>query len=491
MYDTTILEVAIGVAFIYLLLSLMVTAIFEVIATKARFRHKELWRGVQCLVGGATGGGSMAGDLMNHPLIRSISAPDNVVDKVSGVEIRAPSNLSANLFSTALLDQIGLSGSQVGLQREIAKVVAGYPDAQGSPEALAVLVKEHLSRRVAVLPGSTLAADLHPALAAVSTSTSVAGLKSELLDILGRSEMAFLDVRLKGGSGGPTEVHRTLRALASDGVGNFDEFKGRVEAWYDEGMRRTSGWYARKAQTWVLVLATLLTLGMNVDSIAIVKKLSSDSTLRRALVAQAESFVEENRPHLEQLAPAAPDGTTVAVGDGATILFHPNPVSAGMASIGRISRRTPASVDLSYQLRVLGSNASVVLNTNRVMMPKGNHEADFIVMVDTTNRSYSVSIEVTDFPGIAGVLRVKPDPGQELERLNGRIVSLGLPIGWESNSPINIWTAIPGWLMSIAAISLGAPFWFDLLTKLMKLRAPSGAAAAPVVPGPAPAASPK
>jgi hypothetical protein len=125
------------------------------------------------------------------------------------------------------------------------------------------------------------------------------------------------------------------------------------------------------------------------------------------------------------------------------------------------------------------------------MMPKGNHEADFIVMVDTTNRSYSVSIEVTDFPGIAGVLRVKPDPGQELERLNGRIVSLGLPIGWESNSPINIWTAIPGWLMSIAAISLGAPFWFDLLTKLMKLRAPSGAAAAPVVPGPAPAASPK
>ncbi len=30
---------------------------------------------------------------------------------------------------------------------------------------------------------------------------------------------------------------------------------------------------------------------------------------------------------------------------------------------------------------------------------------------------------------------------------------------------------IVGWLLTIAAISLGAPFWFDLLSKISHLRA--------------------
>ena len=33
------------------------------------------------------------------------------------------------------------------------------------------------------------------------------------------------------------------------------------------------------------------------------------------------------------------------------------------------------------------------------------------------------------------------------------------------------WRTIVGWLITIAAISLGAPFWFDLLGKIAHLRA--------------------
>ena len=29
---------------------------------------------------------------------------------------------------------------------------------------------------------------------------------------------------------------------------------------------------------------------------------------------------------------------------------------------------------------------------------------------------------------------------------------------------------IPGWLITIAALSLGAPFWFDLLSRVARLR---------------------
>ena len=52
-----------------------------------------------------------------------------------------------------------------------------------------------------------------------------------------------------------------------------------------------------------------------------------------------------------------------------------------------------------------------------------------------------------------------------------------LPIGWDNVG--NDWfKRVVGWLITTAAISLGAPFWFDLLGKVANLRG-SGASARP------------
>jgi len=49
---------------------------------------------------------------------------------------------------------------------------------------------------------------------------------------------------------------------------------------------------------------------------------------------------------------------------------------------------------------------------------------------------------------------------------SGHIVSPHLPLGWNSN-----WCSfIPGCLLSAFALTLGAPFWFDLLGRLVNLR---------------------
>jgi hypothetical protein len=50
------------------------------------------------------------------------------------------------------------------------------------------------------------------------------------------------------------------------------------------------------------------------------------------------------------------------------------------------------------------------------------------------------------------------------------IEGLQLPVGWGSNTPDNVLAAVPGWLLTIAALQLGAPFWFDLLSRLARLR---------------------
>jgi hypothetical protein len=50
------------------------------------------------------------------------------------------------------------------------------------------------------------------------------------------------------------------------------------------------------------------------------------------------------------------------------------------------------------------------------------------------------------------------------------VEELGLPVGWGPNAPDSVFKAIPGWLIAIAALNLGAPFWFDLLSRLARLR---------------------
>ena len=55
-----------------------------------------------------------------------------------------------------------------------------------------------------------------------------------------------------------------------------------------------------------------------------------------------------------------------------------------------------------------------------------------------------------------------------------KVVKVGIPMGWRGavvpNGAGAIATAIGGWILTIFAISLGAPFWFDTLSRLSRLR---------------------
>ena len=52
------------------------------------------------------------------------------------------------------------------------------------------------------------------------------------------------------------------------------------------------------------------------------------------------------------------------------------------------------------------------------------------------------------------------------------IKQLGLPIGWTDRNTdgLNLLERLAGWIVTAAALTLGAPFWFDVLGKLARLR---------------------
>jgi hypothetical protein len=94
MFGSTILDVAIAIVFIYLLISLVVSAINELIAALLKSRAKNLVKGIQALLQDRSQTGWVA-RLYEHPLIESLSTPNS-----------KPSYIPSRTFALALLDLI-------------------------------------------------------------------------------------------------------------------------------------------------------------------------------------------------------------------------------------------------------------------------------------------------------------------------------------------------------------------------------------------------
>jgi hypothetical protein len=68
------------------------------------------------------------------------------------------------------------------------------------------------------------------------------------------------------------------------------------------------------------------------------------------------------------------------------------------------------------------------------------------------------------------------DPKQSINTLTKELQALPLPIGWSALPDFkhveirSALLALLGWFLTACAVSLGAPFWFDLLNKIISLR---------------------
>jgi hypothetical protein len=94
MFGSTILDVAVAIVFIYLLVSLVVSAMNELIAALLKSRAKNLVKGIQALLQDPSQTGWVA-RLYEHPLIESLSPPNS-----------KPSYIPSRTFALALLDLI-------------------------------------------------------------------------------------------------------------------------------------------------------------------------------------------------------------------------------------------------------------------------------------------------------------------------------------------------------------------------------------------------
>jgi len=237
MFGSVVLEVFIGLLFLYLLLGLIVTAAQEFVAALFKLRAGTLASGIETLLVDPANRGlarSLSEALYAHPLVLRLYASGGRPRRGFWT-LKGPSYLPGRTFSLALLDT---------LRRRYAP----------NPEAVQPIAAEELLAQAPAIVRNLPDGDL----------------KAALTLLVGRDEGAGTPAGARG-----------------------EQARRAIEGWFDEAMERVSGWYKRRTQYIAFLLALLLAIAVNADSIGVARHLWDNKTLRDTIVAAAEEATRE------------------------------------------------------------------------------------------------------------------------------------------------------------------------------------------------------
>lgn len=101
-----------------------------------------------------------------------------------------------------------------------------------------------------------------------------------------------------------------LSALVEDASGKPDAFLERSRKWFEEEMNRLSGWYKRRTKLFLLLFGAMLAVTLNVDSVLITRTLWNDPTVRATVVTQAQQLTSTSTVPPTTAAGTVSPGTT-------------------------------------------------------------------------------------------------------------------------------------------------------------------------------------
>jgi hypothetical protein len=90
-----------------------------------------------------------------------------------------------------------------------------------------------------------------------------------------------------------SSIRRTFLVLLEEAENDIQELHKGIETWFNDAMDRVSGWYKRRTQLFVVIIATFLVGLSNADTLRIVRTLSHDPALRQELSKKAEDLMKQ------------------------------------------------------------------------------------------------------------------------------------------------------------------------------------------------------
>lgn len=451
MLDSAIIDVAFGLAFIFLLVSLLVTAATEILAGYLRWRSAQLWHGLERLLQSP----DLRNALYQHPLVRGLSPVDLAGDANARKGRNGPSYIPSRTFALALID-----------------IVRRPQEAAGRLEAaLKDLPRDGNLFKAVETTLDQAAADAPPCVqAAVRTlRAKILQLRAGAVGDLAAEIDAFLaGGGLKGLSDVPEATFQALRPLLRDAADDVEKFRTNVETWFNDGMDRVSGGYKRRTTHVQAVIAMILAACMNIDALQITRTLWREPTLRRTIVASAEAQITKPLPATAATA-AAPAPVPPAAGSAPAGAPAP-PAADGPSMSGPSNAQattppdTAAFEGLAAQIGVLGLPIGWSCPVPEATGPTGATlpSAPAGPSSGNTDKARTAALSALGGPlwcTAKDSILAKDDQG------NHQIVWKAVP----SRIPLLL-TMVFGWSITAAAASLGAPFWFDTLKRVASIR---------------------
>jgi hypothetical protein len=186
----------------------------------------------------------------------------------------------------------------------------------------------------------------------------------------------------------PPEMKRFVLQSIMEANGDLTKVRTDLAKWFDEAMERVGGYYKKRVQEVIIIVALVTVALFNADSIQITKYLYDNPDAARRLADQASSVVT--------------DSTMI--------------------------RRVEA---IRLKADTLPKETDVALQ---------EIEADL----------------------------------KEIKALSAKIYDTKLPLGWNNDTvprwPWGWFEKMLGLLLTAVAVSMGTPFWFEVLNKLVNLR---------------------
>lgn len=227
------LEVAVGIIFVFILVSLICSAIKEGIEAWLKTRAAYLEHGIRDLLNDKKGVG-LAKNIYEHPLIYSLFSDSYTPGKDSKRPSKLakggnlPSYIPSKNFALALMD-----------------IAARGPE--------------------------TDEVSSHP-------SAPVISLESIRMNIMNL---------------GNPFVQRALLTAIDSAQGNLNKAQENIEKWYDSVMDRVSGWYKRSTQTILFFIGLAVAVMLNVNIITIGDYLFRNDAARAVIVKRAEEAAKD------------------------------------------------------------------------------------------------------------------------------------------------------------------------------------------------------
>jgi hypothetical protein len=117
---------------------------------------------------------------------------------------------------------------------------------------------------------------------------SAESISEAIIDLLvpnsaGDTTMTEIQKGIKALPGWMPTFKESLQALANNAGKDIDLFRTSVENWYDDHMGRVSGWYKRHVAKITIVIGAILVLLLNINTLTIGRTLYSNSVVRTAV----------------------------------------------------------------------------------------------------------------------------------------------------------------------------------------------------------------